>query len=98
MAQEINISSTSTQYDERRKKADEIRNKYGDNTIVLFEVGDFYETYGEGAQQMAKAIGVTLRMVDRVKNAAFPVKAEHTYFPRLVREGFKLCIMTKGNY
>lgn len=82
----------------RANKAEEVRKNHGENTIVLFEVGDFYETYGEGALQMAKTIGVTLRHSGNIKEAAFPTKAEYTYFPKLVREGFKLCIYQKGTF
>lgn len=77
----------------RAERANDFRAKYGDNTIVLFKVGDFYTTYGEGARQMAQAIGVTLRILSDIEEAAFPIKAEATYFPRLVREGYKLCII-----
>lgn len=82
----------------RANKAEEVRKNHGENTIVLFEVGDFYETYGEGALQMAQATGVTLRHSGNIKEAAFPIKAAYIYFPKLVRKGFKICIKEKRTF
>lgn len=77
----------------RLQQHSELTKKYGKSTIVLFKVGDFYETYGEEALQMAKITGVTLRRRGNIKEAAFPTKAEETYFAKLVREGYKLAII-----
>lgn len=82
----------------RAKKAEEYRKKFGEKTIILFEIGDFYETYEAGAVQMAHALGVTLRHCGNIKEAAFPSKAKDTYFPKLIRSGYKICIMGKGIY
>lgn len=82
----------------RAKKIEEVRKNRGENTIVLFEVGDFMVTYGESAVDMARTLGLTLTYSGNITESAYPSKANDTYFPKLVREGYKLCIYDKGQY
>lgn len=82
----------------RANKTEEVRKNHGENTIVLFEVGDFMETYGQSAVDMARTLGLTLTHSGNIKVSAYPSKANDTYFPKLVREGYKLCIYDKGQY
>lgn len=82
----------------RANKAEEVRKNHGENTIVLFEVGDFMETYGESAVDMARTLGLTLTYSGNITVSAYPSKANDTYFPKLVREGYKLCVYEKGQY
>lgn len=64
--------------------------------ILLFRVGDFYETYGEDAIKSAKTLGITLTKHGKGDNqtelAGFPYHALDTYLPKLVRAGFRVAI------
>ena len=70
--------------------------KYPD-AMLLFRVGDFYETYGEDAVKSSEILGIVLTR--RNKGAAateamagFPYHALDTYLPKLVRAGLKVAI------
>jgi DNA mismatch repair protein MutS len=66
--------------------------------LVLFRVGDFYETFGDDARLLARELDVTLtaRAPDmrgeRTPMAGVPYHAVETYLGRLVRKGFKVAI------
>ncbi|MDR0713789.1 MAG: DNA mismatch repair protein MutS [Bacteroidales bacterium] len=73
-----------------------IKGKHPD-AVLLFRVGDFYETYGEDAVQAAEILGITLTrrsngMAASVELAGFPYHALDTYLPRLVRAGQRVAI------
>lgn len=64
--------------------------------ILLFRVGDFYETYGDDAIKSAKTLGITLTKHGKgdkqTELAGFPYHALDTYLPKLVRAGFRVAI------
>ena len=63
------------------------------SAVLLFRVGDFYETYNEDAEVCAKALGITLTNgQDGVKMAGFPYHALDTYLPKLIRSGKRVAI------
>ncbi len=66
------------------------------DAILLFRVGDFYETYGEDAVKTSKILGITLtrhgKGASQTELAGFPHHALDTYLPRLVRAGFRVAI------
>ncbi|MBP5589289.1 MAG: DNA mismatch repair protein MutS [Bacteroidales bacterium] len=73
-----------------------VKTKHPD-AILLFRVGDFYETYGEDAIKASEILGITLtRRVNgsasSVEMAGFPYHALDTYLPRLVRAGQRVAI------
>jgi len=66
-----------------------IKAKHPD-AILLFRVGDFYETFGEDAVKASDILGITLTKrangaASFVDLAGFPYHAIDTYLPRLVR-------------
>lgn len=65
------------------------------NTIFLFKVGDFYETYGNDAVKIADALGLTLtnRPMYNCKFTGFPYHALDTYFLKLGKLGYQLGII-----
>jgi DNA mismatch repair protein MutS len=69
--------------------------KYPD-AILLFRVGDFYETFGEDAVKASRALGITLTSRNNggsdVELAGFPHHAMDMYLPRLVRAGYRVAI------
>ena len=73
-----------------------IKAKHPD-AILLFRVGDFYETFGEDAIKTAEILGITLTRrangsASFVELAGFPYHALDTYLPRLVRAGQRVAI------
>jgi DNA mismatch repair protein MutS len=73
-----------------------IKAKHPD-AILLFRVGDFYETFGEDAIKTAEILGITLTRrangsATFVELAGFPYHALDTYLPRLVRAGQRVAI------
>ncbi|NOQ28025.1 MAG: DNA mismatch repair protein MutS [Bacteroidales bacterium] len=74
----------------------QIKTKHPD-AILLFRVGDFYETFGEDAIQTAGILGITLTKrangsASFVELAGFPYHALDTYLPKLVRAGQRVAI------
>lgn len=76
----------------REQKSEDMRREHGDNTIVLFKVGDYYEAYGAAAQQLSYQLGISLSKIGNIDYALFPIRCEAIYFARLVKEGFKIAI------
>ena len=72
-----------------------MKGQYPD-AIMLFRVGDFYETFGDDAVQTAAALGITLTSRNNGGNdvplAGFPYHSLDLYLPRLVRAGFRVAI------
>jgi DNA mismatch repair protein MutS len=69
----------------------EIKEKYPD-AILLFRVGDFYETFCEDAIKTAEIVGITLTRrangaAQSIELAGFPHHALDTYLPKLIRAG-----------
>ena len=78
------------------KQYNDIKAKYPD-AILLFRVGDFYETFGEDAIKASKILGITLTKrangaASYIELAGFPHHSVDTYLPKLVRAGFRVAI------
>lgn len=74
----------------------DIKEKHPD-AILLFRVGDFYETFGDDAIKTAGILGITLTRrangaASYVELAGFPYHALDTYLPKLVRAGQRVAI------
>ncbi|NNE76403.1 MAG: DNA mismatch repair protein MutS, partial [Pricia sp.] len=72
-----------------------IKTKYPD-ALLLFRVGDFYETFGEDAVKASKILGIILTHRnnggDRTELAGFPHHSLNTYLPKLVKAGQRVAI------
>ena len=72
-----------------------IKTKYPD-AVLLFRVGDFYETFGEDAVRAAEILNITLTARnnggDQTELAGFPHHALNTYLPKLVMAGCRVAI------
>ncbi|WP_396598109.1 DNA mismatch repair protein MutS [Dokdonia sp. R86516] len=72
-----------------------IKTKYPD-ALLLFRVGDFYETFGEDAVKAAAILNITLTSRnnggDRTELAGFPHHSLNTYLPKLVKAGCRVAI------
>ena len=78
------------------KQYNSFKAKYPD-AMLLFRVGDFYETYGEDAVKAAEVLGIVLTkrsnaQAESPELAGFPHHALDTYLPKLVRAGMKVAI------
>ena len=67
------------------------------NTVLLFRMGDFYETFDEDARLVAPILGLTLTKrangkAEDVALAGFPHHALDSYLPKLVRTGHRVAI------
>ncbi len=77
------------------KQYNSIKAKYP-NAILLFRVGDFYETFGNDAVLSSKILGITLTKRSNGSSndalAGFPHHSLDTYLPKLVRAGQRVAI------
>ena len=78
------------------KQYNEIKAQYPD-AVLLFRVGDFYETFSEDAIRASEILGITLTRrangaAQYVELAGFPHHALDTYLPKLVRAGLRVAI------
>lgn len=67
------------------------------DAVLLFRVGDFYETFGEDAIRASEILGITLTKrangaASSVELAGFPHHSLDTYLPKLVRAGQRVAI------
>jgi DNA mismatch repair protein MutS len=75
----------------------EMKDKHPD-AIMLFRVGDFYETFSDDAIRASEILGITLTKrangsASYVELAGFPHHAIDTYLPKLVRAGMRVAIV-----
>lgn len=78
------------------KQYAEMKTKHPD-AVLLFRVGDFYETFSDDAIVCSEILGITLTRRYNGKDkavelAGFPHRALDTYLPRLVRAGKRVAI------
>jgi DNA mismatch repair protein MutS len=78
------------------KQYQQVKAKYP-GTILLFRMGDFYETFDEDAKTTSKVLGITLTKrgsgsAGEVPLAGFPHHALESYLPKLVKAGYRVAI------
>jgi DNA mismatch repair protein MutS len=78
------------------KQYNAIKAKHPD-AILLFRVGDFYETFGEDAVKTARTLGIVLTKrgngsTTETELAGFPYHSLENYLPKLVRAGYRVAI------
>lgn len=77
----------------------DLKSKHPD-ALLLFRVGDFYETYQQDARKASQVLGITLTKSSKTKGpdgkpvemAGFPYHALDTYLPKLIRAGERVAI------
>ncbi len=79
------------------RQYDEIKTKHPE-AMLLFRVGDFYETFGTDAEKAAKTLDIILTKrsngsASEVALAGFPHHALQTYLPKLVKAGHRVAIV-----
>ena len=78
------------------KQYNQIKAKYPD-ALLLFRVGDFYETFGADAIRASKILGILLTKrgagsTSETELAGFPHHSLNTYLPKLVKAGCRVAI------
>jgi len=78
------------------KQYNDIKFKYP-NTVLLFRVGDFYETFGQDAVLASKVLGIVLTKrgagsSSETELAGFPHHSIENYLPKLVKAGHRVAI------
>src|SRR5512136_2813222 len=74
----------------------QVKAKYP-GTILLFRMGDFYETFEEDAKITARVLGITLTKrgngaAGETPLAGFPHHALDSYLPKLLRAGYRVAV------
>lgn len=78
------------------KQYNQIKSRYP-GALLLFRVGDFYETFGEDAVKAARTLDIVLTKrangsASHIELAGFPHHSLDSYLPRLVRAGHRVAI------
>ena len=77
------------------KQYNQIKAKYPD-ALLLFRVGDFYETFKEDAVKTSQVLGIVLTSRNNGSEdtslAGFPYHALNNYLPKLVKAGYRVAI------
>jgi len=92
---EITLAAKEKKVTPLMKQYNTIKEKYPD-AMLLFRVGDFYETFGEDAIKAAQVLGITLTHRnnggEKIELAGFPHHSVNTYLPKLVKAGMRVAI------
>ena len=67
------------------------------DTLLLFRLGDFYETFEEDARLTSKVLGITLTKrgngsAGEIPLAGFPFHALESYLPKLLKAGLRVAV------
>ncbi len=88
-------SKSNTKVTPLMKQYFEVKQKHPD-AILLFRVGDFYETFGEDAVKASQILGIVLTSRNNggsdVELAGFPYHSVEVYLPKLVKAGYRVAI------
>jgi len=96
MAKEKAVANGAVAETPLMKQYNTIKGKYPD-ALLLFRVGDFYETFGSDAIKAAHILGIILTKrangyASTIELAGFPHHSLDTYLPKLVRAGQRVAI------
>ncbi len=90
------MAKSKTQSTPLMRQYEEVKRQYKDS-VLLFRMGDFYETFSEDAKTVAKILGIVLTQrsngaAGKVPLAGFPYHALDQYLPKLVKAGYRVAI------
>ena len=88
------METTTTKTENKMVKMfNELKAKHSD-AVILFRVGDFYESYLDDAKKLSEILGLTLTRQAKTKMdlTGFPYHALDTYLPKLIRAGLRVAI------
>lgn len=79
-----------------------MKERRGENTIILFHNGDNFEAYEKDAQIIAREFGLDTFTKEEMLTALFPQEKQEEYSNLLLDKGYAVCISemrdTSGNY
>ena len=92
----MSIKENNTKVTPLMKQYNAIKKEHP-KTLLLFRVGDFYETFGEDAIKTSKTLEIVLTKrangaASHIELAGFPHHALDTYLPKLVKEGLRVAV------
>ena len=75
---------------------DNLKDKHPD-AIILFRIGNDYETYNKDAKKLASCLGIELKDEldpdgQKMKTSSFPYHQLDTYLPKLIRDGNRIAL------
>ena len=70
----------------------DMRARLGEDTLLLFRLGDFYEIFLQDAERGAQLLGITLTHRHGMPMAGIPYHAADTYLQKLLDQGIKIAI------
>jgi len=70
----------------------EIRGELGDDTLLLFRLGDFYELFHDDAERGARLLGITLTQRHGMPMAGIPYHTSDSYIQKLLDQGVKVAL------
>ena len=70
----------------------EVKESVNEDTLLLFRMGDFYETFFEDAEKAASVLGITLTKRANIPMAGIPYHSLNNYLPKLLKKGIKVAI------
>lgn len=89
------MSSSTKSKTPLMRQYDKIKQEH-EGTVLLFRVGDFYETFADDAELVSRELGITLTKrnngSDQTPLAGFPYHALDTYLPKLVKKGYRVAV------
>ncbi len=74
------------------KQYREARQSLGEDTLLLFRLGDFYELFEKDAERGASLLGITLTKRHEMPMAGIPFHAAESYLSKLLARGIKVAI------
>ena len=97
--QTVQQESANVAFSPMMKQFMDLKGKHPD-ALLLFRVGDFYETYQQDARKASQVLGITLTRSNKhngpddkpAEMAGFPHHALDTYLPKLIRAGERVAI------
>lgn len=75
--------------------ANEIRHAHGTNTLVLYNDGQTYESYGNSAEIIHDICRTSLIYTGDIATTDLPAPALDIYLPKLIVKGYKVVILDK---
>ena len=76
----------------REEQSVNYRTTHGNSTLVLFHIGAWFLAYGKNARDITEVTNLTLEHRNGRDFTEFPERKSDMYFPRLVRNGYKIAI------
>ena len=95
MSKKTNTKSKTKKVTPLMQQYQRVKSKYPD-ALLLFRVGDFYETFGQDAITTSQVLGIILTRRNNggvdIELAGFPYHSLDLYLPRMVKAGYRVAI------